>query len=278
MRATAFAVLLALAPTISHGYTGPVVDASAYPSTVFLDLDRGQTERQRCTAVAIGPRAVLTAAHCVGEFVDHRWGCLLRGASVLIGAAGRPKTAHTVRLVAPHPSVAVDSRQWWEFWRGLAYDGTSDVAVLVFETDHGFPAASFADSVTRRQQIKVGGHGQPLIDAPGYSDDLRMGDHVVGEFIGNQFRVGHHGYRGFNLHGDSGGPVYERHTRLVVGINSWHQPDRSEPVPVPGSTRDAMRVVNYISVASRTDVIRDWIAAAAIGRAGSVRCPFTRPR
>ncbi|MDX6769986.1 MAG: trypsin-like serine protease [Elusimicrobiota bacterium] len=272
MRSRLLAALLAATPAASSGYVGPVVDAARFPSTVYLELDRGGAETQRCTGVVIGPRAVLTAAHCLGDVRDGRWACILRDRRVMVGRAGTTSAARTVARVAVHPSVTGYSRGM--FHMGSDYAGLSDAAVLIFNESLGLPGADLADSVSARQEIFIGGHGQPAIDARSYSDDLRMGARVVNSINGVQFEVRPQPDTGFLLHGDSGGPAYDLAGR-VVGVNSFIRPGDS--VRVISGTREYSRYTSYLSNISRADVMRAWVGTAEQG-AASVACPFPRLR
>ncbi len=271
MRATALAVIMSLSPAAASAYVGPVVDPARFPSTVYLELDRGASTTQRCTGAVIGPRMILTAAHCLGDIRDGRWACILRNRQVMMARAGETPVARRVVTVAVHPSVTGYTKGWFTF--GSDYDGLSDVAVLVFDAPLGLPEASLAASVTPRQRIFIGGYGQSFINASTYSESLRMGARVVDSVDAAQFEVRPEPDSGFLLHGDSGGPAYDL-AGNIVGVNSFIRPGDS--VRVIEGMREYTRYTSFFSNISRADVIRTWIGTQS--GSSSVACPFPRQR
>ena len=183
--------------------------------TVFnLDIRGDNGATTRCSATLIGPRTLLTAAHCVDP-------SMLGATSVSITASNVPTDAdvivgvNTVRVVETrlHPS-----------WTALARLG-NDLALLLLER-----AQTASPSPWNRQPL-AGLGGEP-VRAVGYGADApdagRMGtkrtvDLSLRQLTAELIYLGNLVDKGI-CHGDSGGPtflVFGDGVERLVGVHSF---------------------------------------------------------
>ncbi len=225
-RATALASLLsllALAPSsfaVLHGIQIPETD---YPSVRKITIGQGGV----CTGTFIGPRTMITAAHCidaaeVGNSLDLR----VDGVRPI---AFRVQT----RYAAHAPDM-------------LAYD----VALLQFSADKIFPVMGRARyDANAGARVTLVGYG--VVD--GVAGIKRQGRNVIGERTMGQFLV--NGDFIDEIHatgtaGDSGGPLLDAQGELI-GVTSRESS--------PGMTMGGRRVhlSSYIDI--NEPEIKQWI-------------------
>lgn len=182
---------LAIVPTLIGGDPAP---KDKYPSTVRIFIDGAS-----CTATLIGPRTLLTAAHCVSE-----------GSTVQFTYRGSSINTEPCK----HHSGYSDNQT-----KDFALCGLSAPLTGIWErinTDHNL--------VEKGDSITLTGYGCIKSDGSGGNDGvLREGSAVVTRIPSrSDFDIVSSANPSALCYGDSGGPAYLGHSgeRVLIGVNS----------------------------------------------------------
>ena len=222
LAATALALLAAAGP--SQAITSGELDNGAHPYVGFA-----RSLQSSCSATAVSPRLVVTAAHCFTFPTDTVW--------VNFDESFRTN---------PFPSSSFHRGTWQadpQFCRacspGLVGVDTHDLAVIVLDeplslSSYGaLPSLGLADRLGRGAELTSVGYGvQELIPSPGgkvrFRDGFRMRAQssivsdrsgIADEFLKLSAKPAGDG--GGTCFGDSGGPNLVSGTNVVLGVNAF---------------------------------------------------------
>jgi secreted trypsin-like serine protease len=201
--AAAFAGLAAPAAAI----VGPARDGDGYADRIVMVLARQGQRQSVCSGVALAPRLVLTAAHCLSGSADTLIAVRDEGRIVPI----------TVSAVARHPG----------------YDGAAvrarrvSIDLGLVETANPLPAgfkfADIADAAPPRDApLVAAGFGVTREGGPMSDGHARAADLVVSEPL-SKVTLWARDPKNSGLgacHGDSGGPLYSADGQLLAVV-AW---------------------------------------------------------
>jgi hypothetical protein len=201
----AAAFLSAAAP--ASGVVGPARDGDAYDDRVVMVLARRGERQSVCSGVALGPRLVLTAAHCLADAADTLVAVRRNGATAPV----------PVSAVARHPGYDADAVR--------ARRRSIDLGLV--ETANpldGFKFAEIGDAAPALGQgVTVAGFGVAREGGPPSDGHIRAADLVVAAPL-SKVTLWANDPNGDGLgacHGDSGGPLFDAATGRLLAVVAW---------------------------------------------------------
>jgi hypothetical protein len=277
MPCTLLALVAALAPASAGPAPPPIIDGEPagledYPMTgaILFDTPDGPMGLGMptlwCSSTLIAPGVVLTAAHCLDTELLEAYG-LGTDSLEFLWSREPDLTEHLDEYDSAWPADAVRVRAWvlhpgysiWDLEAGLSENHDIALAFLD-EPQWDLPTASLMDPAfdplpEAGLPVEIVGWGQQTPDyvAPEGTVGLKMaGDSAVVRVGETEIQVGLTEEHARQCWGDSGGPVFYRHsdgaqdTFSVIGVTSH--------------TWDDTYCDTYGAVNTRVDAYLDWLA------------------
>lgn len=242
-------------------HKGRVAGPQEFPSTVRLSFTKDDVVNI-CTGTKIGPRLVLTAAHCFGNFKIQNWECGEVLKQIKVRNESTRESARLITGIHIHSDIT-ELGMTLDVDVEKRYRNRKDLALVEFasELPASISTASYSPSLVEAgQNVIIGGYGLEEINGSKFSDHLKTSNSRVKDISQKQFSFEVQG-GAFLLSGDSGGPVYQRvdGDLKLVGINTRHEPANLTRVQGPGE-RGFWTVRDYVSFATKINLpIRRWI-------------------
>lgn len=239
-------------------------------STVALTTDAQGSDRSKpplldqgvsfCTGTIIGPRTILTAAHCLEKFDQRsgrKQGLLLPSEANYLAFFGTrvSKTGKVIRAarVIPHPEWDPKSTL-----QPSPRSAPNDIGIVVLSEDvpEGYKPVALAEPSLdlRGKPVYLAGFGVPFSRAAGNTGTLRQVDMRLTNADGTAKRLAIGGgiLRGACA-GDSGGPAYIREGNdwKVVGATSTGAEILTACIGVVNNYTDARQYASWIASVTR---------------------------
>jgi hypothetical protein len=274
VRALTLSKLLTLVvglPTSAWALHGGAPVRSGEHSQVLRMVFLRDGERKICSGTRVGPRHVLTAAHCFGDIKRLTgWQCLPLGLNIefansrqpMVDGRGLPSgTPLAVEGVHIHPDVANTGTQF----DSQPFERRLDLAIVELARDlpANFPTGSVHyGAVANGTAALMGGwgllgHGREARNTL----QLQLANTRVHGTGAKKFHVGTDAL--YLVHGDSGGPVLRASDGAVLGVNSSAKP--SAWATIPQGTRDVTVVTGYDSMATPMAGMGSWVSGVVRG-------------
>lgn len=198
----AFAVLLIGVSSFANTeiVDGQLADSALWPEVIKIASPVGGGSFSICTATIVGPRAVLTAAHCAKPGVKAEFKVNGKAYKVALTTSPNYKSS------------------------GNALDPSTDHDIAIGLTDAevtGIEYASIGGNSTIGTGLKILGYG--AYTSTGANDGkLRKGTTIVKGYKGGHLVLGPDSKESNSYFGDSGGPAFDVSSgkRLVIGVHS----------------------------------------------------------
>ncbi|HXT05322.1 MAG TPA: trypsin-like serine protease [Roseiarcus sp.] len=202
--AAAAAFLSLAAPALA--IVGPARDGDGYANRIVMVLARHGARQSVCSGVALAPRLVLTAAHCLES-----------AANTLVAIRRDGRTAPVVvAAVARHPRYDPNAPR----------DRRISIDIGLLETATPLDGFKFAEIAAARpalgEAVTVAGFGVTREGGPPSDGHIRAADLVVAAPLSNvTLWTKDPEISGLGAcHGDSGGPIYAADGRLAAVV-AW---------------------------------------------------------
>jgi hypothetical protein len=199
------ALLLALVLSPAAAIVGPARDGDAYADRVVMVLARDGARERVCSGVPLGPRLVLTAAHCLAD---------ARNVLVAVRVGGRTAPV-AVAAVERHPGYDADATRL----RRVSVDlGLVETAAPL----EGFKFSEIGEPPAQGATVTLAGFGVTREGGPPSDGRLRLADLAVVAPL-SKVTLWTSDPAGTGLggcHGDSGGPLFDADGR-VAALVAW---------------------------------------------------------
>jgi hypothetical protein len=213
---------------------GEEAKAGKFDATVYLWLNG-----TGCTGARVGPREILTAAHCVRSMADGSWNIAsndwfaLTNDKVLAGASWSWARVRSVRI---HPAWATACASGCANNTSLQSPYPPDVALITSELllpNHVPQAKIYWGPLPKSKLVTVVGYGcENGVDKGGSSRRLKFEETAAVKLSPSGLDAAYIGTQGQKTRsseaslcpGDSGGPLYKgRSNTYIVGVNAYYR-------------------------------------------------------
>ena len=203
LRALPFCLLVLASP--AGAVVGPARDGEGFADRVVMVLAREGARERVCSGVALGPRLVLTAAHCLAD---------AKNLLVAVRAEGRTAPV-AVSAAAQHPGYDADATR--------ARRISIDLGLVETQTPlQGFTFSEIGEPPAVGAEVTLAGFGVTRENGPPSDGRLRAATlEVVAPASKVTLWMGDPAHGGLGAcHGDSGGPLFDA-DQHVVAVVAW---------------------------------------------------------